>query len=499
MVLEDTLSLGANDTIIAPATIAGTGAISVIRMSGTKALEIADKLVRFRSGNASECPGGRVKFGEIQHDGGILDEVLCSVFHAPHSYTGEDSVEISCHASPYIVNTIIELACSGGARIATAGEFTRRAYTNGKMDLTQAEAVADIIASGDKAAHDVAMRQLRGGFSNELRQLRASLLHMTALLELELDFSEEDVEFAGREQLRALLDESCAKVKTLADSFKLGNAIKNGVPVAIVGAPNSGKSTLLNAILQEQRAIVSDVAGTTRDTIEECFVADGIRFRLVDTAGIRESEDTVEKIGIERSFDALHKADIVLVVIDLSKASDQSQMESLKEILSETDIRSQKVFYVLNKLDLVDGSESENNGKEPCNIFVNTYNNIVKWFNLQNVTISAESIALDSIPLAAKNGKGLPELLSKLSEYEKTRQKCIDGDVTLVTNARHHAALKNSLEALLQVRKSLDLGIPTDLLAEDLRTALSHLGSITGEISTDEVLGEIFSRFCIGK
>ena len=296
-----------NDTICAPATSVGAGAISVVRISGPEAMAAVDRVVRFRNGDAASAPGYSVKFGSVEG----LDEVLVAIFRAPHSYTGEDSAEISCHASPYIVSTLLDRLTEAGCRLAEPGEFTQRAFLNGKMDLAQAEAVADVIASATSAQHRVAMNQLRGGYSAELRGLRKQLLELTALMELELDFSEEDVEFADRSRLRELLDTACSHCRQLADSFRLGNAIRNGVPVAIVGAPNSGKSTLLNALLRDDRAIVSDVPGTTRDTVEETCVIDGVLFRFIDTAGIRASSDEVERLGIERTFRKISEAEIV--------------------------------------------------------------------------------------------------------------------------------------------------------------------------------------------
>lgn len=459
-------------TICAPATSVGTGAISVVRLSGPDTMAVVDRVVRFRSGTAAQAPGYSLKFGIVEG----LDEVLVSLFRAPHSYTGEDAAEISCHASPYIVSTLLDRLAEAGCRLAEPGEFTRRAFLNGKMDLAQAEAVADVISSSSEAQHRVAMNQLRGGYSAELRALRKQLLELTALLELELDFSEEDVEFADRSRLRALLDTACSHCRQLADSFRLGNAIRNGMPVAIVGAPNSGKSTLLNALLRDDRAIVSDVPGTTRDTVEETCVIDGVLFRFIDTAGIRASEDEVERLGIERTFRKISEAEIVLGVVDIS-TSEEQVTQDLKTIAERIDFKQQILLILANKSD-----------KTGVNKIVTTL----------NFFVSSTKIELDKtsvIEISAKTGKGLENLRSALV----SRANVAAASGTLVTNARHAAALREAAASLSAVSDGLDTGRPSDLLAEDLRAALASLGSITGEITTDEVLGEIFSRFCIGK
>lgn len=347
-----------DDTITAPATTPGTGAVSIIRLSGCDAFTIADKVVKLRKGTISASAGYSLHFGKVfTEDGGLLDEVIVSVFRNPQSYTGEDSVEISCHASSYIVTEILRLLCAAGARLAEAGEFTKRAYVNGKMDLSQAESVADLIASEDKASHRVAMSQMRGGYSEKLDEIREQLLEMTALLELELDFSEEDVEFADRSKLISLVSKAIEHVTSLADSFRRGNAIKNGVPVAIAGDANTGKSTLLNALLGEERAIVSDIAGTTRDTIEETLNIDGIKFRFIDTAGIRETDEVIESIGIGRAYKKISEAEIVLAMIDAN--DDFPKMKaSLERILPRLDLKAQKLFVLLNKCDMMpDGGE----------------------------------------------------------------------------------------------------------------------------------------------
>ena len=534
-----------SDTVCAPATSVGTGAVSVIRISGPESLRIVDKVVRFRSGSASESRGYVLKYGEIPG----VDEVVAGIYRAPHSYTGEDSVELSCHASAYIAGRILELLCDNGCRLAEAGEFTRRAFVNGKMDLAQAEAVADVIASSSEAQHRVALNQLRGGYSAELGKIRAELLELTSLMELELDFSEENLEFADRGRLETLLDDAIARCSSLADSFRLGNAIRNGVPVAIVGAPNSGKSTLLNALLHDERAIVSDVPGTTRDTVEETCVIGGVLFRFIDTAGIRETADKVERLGIERSFSKAAGAEVVLGVVDAADspapenpADDSSVSGQIRKLVGMVDLSKQKLVLLMNKCDKitgVDGStatgtqsatlqdESDTagfytsaeelpgttqkgssatrcygadfsghdstsargfSGGTKSNKNVITVNNFVK-------SLITESDAPEVLWISAKRGFGL----DKLRELLASMVGKASADGVLVTNARHAAALRDAAASLRTVQVGLASSLPSDLLAEDLREALRSLGSITGEISTDEVLGEIFAKFCIGK
>lgn len=543
-------------TICAPATIPGTGAISIIRVSGKESLAIADKVIDTKGVPIAETEGYRLRYGTIfEADGSVLDNVIVSVFRAPHSYTGENSVEISCHASRFIVNKILELLVNAGARIAAPGEFTRRAFVNGKMDLAQAEAVADVIASQSAASHRVAMNQLKGGFSSELKVLREKLLTMTSLLELELDFSEEDVEFASRKELEQLVDDSLTHIGRLTASFSRGNAIKNGVPVAIVGATNTGKSTLLNALLGEERAIVSDIAGTTRDTIEETLNIDGILFRFIDTAGIRETDETIEKIGIDRTFKKLGEAAVVLGMTDLSRGeaavledadfilSKVNEMGGVKNVglvidgaetggaspaetdgaslaetggkpLAETDGASRhghgdgqerKVVILVNKCDVAGDFYRDDNGtgygsgndlgenmaEIGGNKNVNHDNNIVSL--IENKYDNCKVI-----PISAKTGKGLSTLTKTLGEIGSE----ITGstDETLVTNVRHYEALVRAASALERVRAGLHIAtLPPDLIAQDLREALYHLGEIVGEISTDETLGNIFRNFCIGK
>ncbi len=491
------------DTICAPATVPGTGAISVIRVSGPKALSIADQVVACRTGSISEADGYTIKFGTVSDaDGRVIDEVLASVFRVPRSYTGEDSVEISCHASSYIVSEIMSLLYAAGARAAEPGEFTQRAYLNGKMDLAQAEAVADVIASQNAAAHRIAFKQMKGGFSSELRDMRAELLELVSLMELELDFSEEEVEFADRSRLDNLLVEIISHVGRLIDSFRLGNAIKNGVPVAIAGATNTGKSTLLNALLGEDRAIVSDIHGTTRDTIEETLNIDGILFRFIDTAGLRETSEVVEKIGIERTFKKISEASIVLGMVDLTRDLDTT-LETVSDILDKVDFNCQKLVILLNKTDIFDINKN-----------VSTINTIVslidsKGFKTQlanegeihgtesHFEENWHEDVVNLLPISAKTGSGIRVLQNLLASTQ--RDLLGDSDTTLVTNQRHVQALTDARTSLLRVREGLASALPTDLAAQDIREAIYHIGSIVGEISTDEVLGNIFRNFCIGK
>lgn len=464
------------DTICAPATVPGTGAIAIIRMSGKDSFRIADKVVSCKGSTISETEGYKLRYGvALEADGSDLDTVLVSVFRSPHSYTGEDSVEISCHSSKYVVERLLQRLVDSGARMAGPGEFTQRAFVNGKMDLAQAEAVADVISSQNAAAHRVAYSQLKGGFSKELKTLRDELLKMTSLLELELDFSEEDVEFASRRELSALLDGALRHIHSLTDSFRYGNALRNGVPVAIVGAVNAGKSTLLNALVGDDRAIVSDIAGTTRDTVEETMTIGGHLFRFIDTAGLRTTHDEVEKIGISRSYKKMSEAEIVLALLDVTVPEEENE-HSISDIVNNLDVKSQKLIVLLNKVDVL-GS----------NINVSLLNN----------TVSSPDEKVTKLYISAKTGFGLDTLRTLLSDSQKTAT--LDSGQTIVTNLRHYQSLMSAAASLEKVRSSLATSQTPDLLSEDLRQALHHLSSILGEVTPDEVLGNIFERFCIGK
>lgn len=484
-----------NDTICAPATLPGTGAISIVRVSGPDTFKIIDSQVSFLHGCASQAKGYTLKRGRF----GELDDILVAIFRSPASYTGEDSAELYCHASAYIVQHILDALCRAGCRLAEAGEFSRRAFLSGKMDLAQAEAVADVIASQTEAQHRIAMNQLKGGYSAELGKVREQLVELSALVELELDFSEEDVEFADRERLRGLLEGAAAKCEALAGSFRVGNAIRSGVPIAIVGEPNSGKSTLLNALLGDERAIVSEFAGTTRDTVEECAVIGGMLFRFIDTAGIRESDDPVEKMGIGRSIEKLRSAEIVLVVSEARSSSGMAGSEydgggeemtdawwmdlneQEKRLLEITDCQRQKVILLRNKCDLLRGKTGYNKNVSVDNTFV--------------LPINHKDITVNILEISAKQGTGLDHLRQMLANWAGQDRN----NEILVTNARHADALRRSSEALRRSISALDNNLSAELLAEDLRAAISHISEITGEITTDEILGEIFGRFCVGK
>lgn len=450
------------DTIVASATAAGIGAIGIIRLSGPQSIAIVNGL--FSGKNLEEQPSHTLHVGTLKNEDEYLDEVVVSLYRAPKSYTGENVAEISCHGSPFILQRIVEACIQKGARSAFPGEFTQRAFLNGKMDLTQAEAVADIIASQSKAAQQTALNQLRGGFSKELNALREQLIHFASLIELELDFSEEDVEFADRSQLKALVVQMYQKVKQLKESFRLGNVIKNGVSVAIIGKPNAGKSTLLNALLNEERAIVSEIAGTTRDTIEEMLNINGVLFRLIDTAGIREhSTDKIENLGIERSKNNATRADIILHVIDLLDENEENQFEWL--IQYET-----KTITVYNKF------LSWQRRKDPSGI---------------NINPNAPSID-------AKAGFGIEELKNVI--YQKAIGKSVNTESTIITNARHYEALQKVERGLLVIQEGLENQLTGDLLSLDIRHCLHDLGEITGQVEIDrDILGTIFSKFCIGK
>ncbi|MEJ1222393.1 tRNA uridine-5-carboxymethylaminomethyl(34) synthesis GTPase MnmE [Sediminicola sp. 1XM1-17] len=462
-----------NDNIIALATASGAGAIAVIRISGKDAIRISAPLFRsIRGKELAKQKSHTVHLGHIMDGERTIDEVLLTLFKGPNSYTGEDVIEISCHGSPYIQQQIIQLFLRKGCRTANAGEFTLRAFLNGKLDLSQAEAVADLIASDNEASHQIAMQQMRGGFSNEIKRLRDELLNFASLIELELDFAEEDVEFADRDQFRSLVDRIRNVLKRLIDSFAVGNVIKNGIPVAIVGEPNVGKSTLLNALLNEERAIVSEIAGTTRDTIEDEISIGGIGFRFIDTAGIRETIDVVESIGIKKTFEKIEQAQVVIYLVDgLQLISDDKRLTLIKTELEK--IRNKHpqkpLLFIINKADQITEQQQSSIASElPTALF-----------------------------LSAKTGEGIEKLTSELLNFVNTG--ALKNNETIVTNTRHYNSLLKALEDIERVQEGLDLGISGDLMAIDIREALHHFGEITGEITSDDLLGNIFANFCIGK
>ena len=466
------ITMNDQTVICAIATAPGMGAIAVIRLSGKGCIEICDRIFVSPSyKKLVDVLPNTIHFGKIVNKEELIDEVLISVFHAPHSFTGEDSIEISCHGSVYIQQRILQLLISSGARLAAPGEFTQRAFLNGKMDLSQAEAVADLIASSSAAAHKMALRQMRGGFSDELMKLRMELLHITSLLELELDFSEEDVEFADRSELRSIAIGIDTLISRLCASFSLGNVIKNGIPVAIVGNTNVGKSTLLNALLKEDRAIVSDIEGTTRDVIEDTINLQGITFRFIDTAGIRHTDDRVENMGIERTFSKIEQARIVLFLIDATKNTEQflPYYTQVKEHLGP----DTRLVILLNKTDQTDSAD----------------------MILSQITSlsSGEKI----LPIAAKTGYNIHHLVDELVSTINLNA-LHSGDV-IVSNARHYEALSHARLAIERVITGLDSHLSGEFVSQDIRECLHYLGEITGQITTDEVLGNIFKNFCIGK
>src|SRR5690554_1895479 len=462
-----------NDTIVALATPSGAGAVAIVRVSGPKAIEIvADVFESVKNKDLRKQKTHTLHLGYIKDGEKIIDQVLVSLFKGTNSYTGEPTVEISCHGSTFIQQQIIQLLLRKGCRMATAGEFTMRSFLNGKMDLSQAEAVADLIASDNEAAHQLAMQQMRGGFSNEIAKLREELLNFASLIELELDFSEEDVEFADRSAFRDLISRIQFVLKRLIDSFAVGNVIKNGIPVAIVGEPNVGKSTLLNALLNEERAIVSDIAGTTRDTIEDEISIGGIGFRFIDTAGIRDTEDVVESIGIKKTFEKIEQAQVVILLVDgWEMASHPDKLRSsvleLEKIKNAYPLKP--LLVIANKVDKLDPSDIKNLQSRISGLYL----------------------------LSAKNGTGIEDLKSHLLEFVNTGT--LRNSETIVTNTRHYNALLKALEEIERVQFGMDADTPSDLLAIDIREALYHLGEITGQVTNDELLGNIFANFCIGK
>ncbi len=462
------------ETICAPASAVG-GAISIIRVSGLQSLTICDKIFTplDKATKLTDQKGFTILFGTIQSGDEIVDEVLVSIFRAPRSYTGENAVEISCHASPYIVRRILELLIKHGAVTAEPGEFTQRAFLNGQIDLSQAEAVADIIASSTRSAHTVAINQMRGGFSREITMLRSELLNFASLIELELDFGEEDVEFADRSKLRAIV----LSVKDIADrligSFSLGNAIKNGIPVVIVGKPNSGKSTLLNALLKEEKAIVSEIPGTTRDSIEDTLIIDGLQYRFIDTAGLRETTDVIESMGIKKTHEKIEQASIVMLVDEISDspADINKRIGVIRNMIMGSDKR---LFILINKTDQV---------------FPESQEELSHKIEVEK----GESL----LYISAKKNIGLEELKLKLSEAV-SKEKLNQNEV-IITNIRHYEVMTNVSESLERIISGLENNLPEDLIAIDIRQAIHYLGEITGEITSDEILGNIFKNFCIGK
>ena len=465
------------ETIVALATPSGAGAVAIIRMSGNEAITIASEVFQSVSGkDLSKQKTHTIHLGTIVDGTKVYDQVLVSIFKNPNSYTGENVIEISCHGSTFIQQQIIQLLLRKGCRMAQAGEFTLRAFLNGKLDLSQAEAVADLIASDNEASHQIAMQQMRGGFSSEIAKLREELLNFASLIELELDFAEEDVEFADRTQFHDLLNRIEFVLKRLIDSFAVGNVIKNGIPVAIVGEPNVGKSTLLNALLNEERAIVSDIAGTTRDTIEDELVIDGIGFRFIDTAGIRETKDVVESIGIKKTFEKIEQAQVVLLLVDGYRLT----VDGLTVIKIEIEkIRNQyplkPIVIIINKKDLIPSER-------------------LPFITQELVT---EDHQPTTIFISAKNKEGIDELKNTLLSFVNTG--ALRNNETIVTNTRHYDSLLKALEEIQKVKFGLQSNIPSDLMAIDIRQALYYFGEITGEVTNDELLGNIFANFCIGK
>lgn len=467
-----------NDTIVALASPSGAGAISVIRISGKDAIVIAHSVFESVKGKDIRIQKSHtLHLGNIVDNSKIIDQVLLSIFKGTNSYTGENTIEISCHGSTYIQQQIIQLLLRKGCRAANAGEFTLRSFLNGKMDLSQAEAVADLISSDNEASHQIAMQQMRGGFSNEIAKLREELINFASLIELELDFAEEDVEFADRTQFYQLVNRIELVLKRLIDSFAVGNVIKNGIPVAIVGEPNVGKSTLLNALLNEERAIVSSIAGTTRDTIEDELVIGGIGFRFIDTAGIRETADEIENLGIRKTFEKIEQAQVVLYLVDGSRLSVDGKLENLLLEVGKTrnQFPQKQIVVIINKMDLI---------------------------SPENVSIIDEKLTTNSqqpttIYISAKENRGVDELKNQLLSFVNTG--ALRNNETIVTNSRHYDSLLKALDEIQKVRHGLETNLSSDLMAIDIKEALYQFGLITGQVTNEELLGNIFANFCIGK
>ena len=463
-----------NDSIVALATPSGAGAISIIRVSGQDAIQIGASVFKsIKNKDLTQQKTHTLHLGHIIDEGKTLDEVLISIFKGPNSYTGENTIEISCHGSTYIQQQIIQLLLRKGCRMADAGEFTLRAFLNGKLDLSQAEAVADLISSDNEASHQIAMQQMRGGFSNEIAKLREELLNFASLIELELDFAEEDVEFADRTQFHELLNRIEFVLKRLIDSFAVGNVIKIGIPVAIVGEPNVGKSTLLNALLNEERAIVSDIAGTTRDTIEDELNIGGIGFRFIDTAGIRETKDVVESIGIQKTFEKIEQAQVVLYLFESLKfkVSGSEYITEIERVKNKYPLKP--LVIVINKSDLISAEET------------------------QSLVQQLETLNLKQILISAKQKTGIDELKNTLLSFVNTG--ALRNNETIVTNTRHYDSLLKALDEIQKVKFGLESNLSSDLMALDIKEALYHFGLITGQVTNDELLGNIFANFCIGK
>jgi tRNA modification GTPase len=464
-------SYNRNDTICALSTPSGIGAIAIVRLSGPEAISISSMFFKSRKINFSvdQFDTHSAHFGFFSTENEVIDEVVLTIFRNPHSYTGDDIIEISCHGSEYVQQRILEVLIDAGARMARAGEFTMRAFLNGKLDLSQAEAVADLISSRSKVAHDLALSQMRGGFSQKIKDMRSQLLDLASLLELELDFSEEDVEFADRDKLKKLMGGIIKEMTKLASSFSLGNVIKKGIPVAIIGKPNVGKSTLLNALLNEERAIVSEIPGTTRDTIEDTFTIHGITFRFIDTAGLRShTTDTIETIGISRTYEKIKEASVILYLFDISTIT-VDEIDELKiEFRDHIDDPEKHFMLIGNKTDLM----------------LETPQHITALFDLETIFISA------------KRKENINLITERLL---KTVKSANIGDQAIVSNVRHYHSITSTLNALNEAAKGIEYNIPTDLIATDIRSALHYLGEITGEVTTEDILGNIFGKFCIGK